>query len=159
HKGFAWMTITTEGFAAHGSQYETGIDAVAHMGRVLVELERLEREVMPQGEHHLLGRPSVHASLITGGLGLSTYPDQCVLKIEHPLLPDESPDDLLTLWHSVLEYVGADDHNFKASVRLDAERPGYEIERDAPVVQTLEAAFSAVTGNAPGVMGQYGWLD
>ncbi len=159
HKGFAWLTITTEGTAAHGSSYEEGVDAVAHMGRVLGELERLEHEVLPEREHPLLGRPSVHASLVKGGLGLTTYPDKCTLQIEHRLLPDESPDDLLTLWHSAMEYLAVSDHRFKASVQLDFERPGYEIERESPIVQTLEAAFNAVTGAAPEVMGQYGWLD
>lgn len=47
HKGFAWLTLTTEGRAAHGSLYETGVDAITHMGRLLAELDRLEREIFP----------------------------------------------------------------------------------------------------------------
>ena len=46
HKGFTWLTVETEGRAAHGSRYDEGVDAIAQMGRVLVALERLEREVL-----------------------------------------------------------------------------------------------------------------
>src|SRR5262249_28625395 len=137
HKGFAWLTITVEGLAAHGSAYDTGVDAITHMGRVLGEIERLEGEVFPPREHPLLGRPSVHASLISGGLGLSTYPDACRLQIEHRFLPDETAESVLGLWEAALGRLAAADPRFHASVKLDSSRPGYEIERDAPIVQNL----------------------
>src|SRR5205085_9954242 len=39
HKGFVWLDIETHGVAAHGSRPELGVDAIAKMGRVLVELD------------------------------------------------------------------------------------------------------------------------
>jgi acetylornithine deacetylase len=159
HKGFAWITLTTSGKAAHGSRYMEGVDAVAHMGRLLNELERLEREVLPQREHPLLGRASAHASLIKGGLGLSTYPDACVLQIEHRLLPDELAHQPIEIWEAAIACLSANDPGFKASVKLDFERPGYEIQRDAPVVQTVHQAFKSVLRREPAYIGQYAWLD
>jgi acetylornithine deacetylase len=44
-------------------------------------------------------------------------------------------------------------------VKLDFERPGYEIERDAPIVQTMHHAFSEVMQTEPPYMGMYAWLD
>ncbi|MCI0366345.1 MAG: M20/M25/M40 family metallo-hydrolase, partial [Phycisphaerales bacterium] len=76
HRGFAWLKIKTRGRAAHGSLFDEGIDAIAHMGRVLGALERMDAETLSKRSHPLLHRPSVHASLINGGLGLSTYPDE-----------------------------------------------------------------------------------
>ncbi len=43
HKGYMWLKVTTEGRAAHGSRFEEGVDANLRMGRVLSELEVLER--------------------------------------------------------------------------------------------------------------------
>ncbi len=159
HKGFAWYTITTYGKATHGSLYMEGVDAIVHMGRVIGEIERLERDVLPERHHPLLGRPSVHASLINGGLGLTTYPDRCSLQIEHRLLPDETALDVLGLWQSVLDYMAANVPDFRSEVKLDFDRPGYEIERGAAIVQALETAYVSVTGKTPEVMGQYAWLD
>ncbi|MBI5670732.1 MAG: ArgE/DapE family deacylase [Chloroflexi bacterium] len=159
HKGFAWLTLTTHGKAAHGSLYETGVDAIAHMGRVLGALERLNREILPQRQHALLGRASAHASLISGGLGLSTYPDRCTLQVEHRLLPDDTPEDVLELWHRLLGELQAADLQVSAEVKLDFTRPGYEINRDAPIVQALHHAYVPVMGAAPNYSGLYAWLD
>ncbi|MBK8020528.1 MAG: ArgE/DapE family deacylase [Chloroflexi bacterium] len=159
HKGFAWLTLHTQGRAAHGSLYNTGVDAIAHMGRLLAALERFEREVLPGRQHPLLGRPSVHASAISGGLGLSTYPDQCMMQVEHRLLPDETADSVLSLWHDEIDRLKAADSHFDASVRLELHRPGYGIERDAPIVTTLEESIRAETGDAPVFWGMPAWLD
>lgn len=159
HKGFAWLTITTYGTAAHGSRYDVGVDAVAHMGRVLNALERLNTVIFPRRDHPLLGRPSAHASLIHGGLGWSTYPDRCALQVEHRLLPDETAADVVELWEKLLGGLSAADPQFRAEVKLDFTRPGYEIERGAPVVGALHQAHLAVTGSEPEYSGLYAWLD
>lgn len=159
HKGFAWLTLTTYGRAAHGSAYSDGIDAIAHMGRVLNVMERMEREVFPKREHPLVGRPSVHASFIKGGLGLSTYPDQCTLEIERRLLPDETAQDALAEWERVFEQLADADARFMGRVELGANRGGYSIEQNAPIVTTLDAAYRQIMGAAPVYAGAKFWMD
>lgn len=159
HKGFAWLTLTTEGKAAHGSLYENGVDAITHMGRLLTELERLEHEVFPQREHPLVGRASAHASMIMGGLGLSTYPDRCRLEVEHRLLPDQPIEDVLRLWEDIIAARNAIDPSFNGKVEVDFTRPGYEIDRSAPIVQALAQSYRHVTGDEPVFSGMFAWLD
>src|SRR5579884_1677276 len=77
HKGFAWAEIVTKGRAAHGSRYWLGVDAIAHMGRVLVALEALGAELLARPPHRYVGPPSIHASLIGGGQELSSFPEEC----------------------------------------------------------------------------------
>jgi acetylornithine deacetylase len=89
HKGFVWSEIEVAGRAAHGSRPHLGLDAIVKMGAVLKELEGLDRSLA--GNHHpLLGRASVHASLIDGGAELSSYPAQCKLALERRTLPGET---------------------------------------------------------------------
>lgn len=159
HRGFAWLTITTYGRAAHGSLFDEGIDAVAHMGRVLGALEKMDAETLSKRRHPLLIRPSVHASVVEGGLGLSTYPDRCTLQIEHRLLPDERGENILALWHGALGKLSKEDPTFRAEVRLDFERPGYEIGEDAAIVRTVHDAFNDVMGRSPETSGMLAWLD
>jgi acetylornithine deacetylase len=66
HKGFEWVEIETEGRAAHGSRPRDGRDAILRMGRVLAELEALDRTVQGGRAHALVGPASLHASLIEG---------------------------------------------------------------------------------------------
>lgn len=159
HKGFAWLTLTTYGKAAHGSRYTEGVDAITHMQHLLKMITTLEEKVFVDDLHPLLGRNSVHASLISGGLGLSTYPDQCNLQVEHRYLPDLHAAEIVQLWQDEIDDLTKSIAGFKASVRLDFERPGYEIEQDAPIVQTVHQAFSQVMGTEPRYMGMYAWLD
>ena len=54
----------------------------------------MDDEELPTRRHALLGRPSVHASLISGGTGMSTYPDACTVRIERRTIPGESPESV-----------------------------------------------------------------
>jgi len=153
HKGFAWARFETAGRAAHGSDYGHGRDAIAAMGDVLVELRRLETNRLPQHQHPLLGRASVHASLITGGEGLSTYPSRCVLEVERRTLPGETAAEIEAEMREVLERAG------EGTVELVFFRPAYEIAPDAPVVTALASAASRVLGARPKLVGMAPWMD
>ena len=144
HKGFAWLTLETAGRAAHGSLYDRGVDAVAHMGRLLGAMETLDREVLPGRTHRLLGRPSVHAGTIAGGTGVSIYPDGCTLRVEHRLLPDEDGDTALGYWREIIARLSADDPAFQATATLDFYRPGYALAPDAPIAQAVAGAHEAI---------------
>ena len=77
HRGFVWVDIETAGRAAHGSRPRLGIDAIAKMGKALVALEALDRQMRARPSHDLLGSGSLHASLISGGEEISMYPAHC----------------------------------------------------------------------------------
>jgi acetylornithine deacetylase len=159
HKGFVWARVRTEGRAAHGSDHARGIDAIAHMGRVLAALERLDRDVLPRVAHPLLGRASVHASLIQGGEGLSTYPPACTLDLERRTLPAEMPEGVRRELTELLREAAAGDPAFRAAVEVIGSRPGLEVPRDAAVVRALRGACRRVTGRDAEDTGVAYWCD
>ncbi|MEO8608414.1 MAG: ArgE/DapE family deacylase [Chloroflexota bacterium] len=157
HKGFLWLTLITYGKAAHGSLYSEGVDAVAQMGYLLRELDTFNANA--RVTHPLLERASAHASFINGGIGLSTYPDQCKLQIEHRMLPDDTPESVISYWENAIERLSQEVPNFSATVKNDFHRPGYEIDKNATIVQTMVAASRSVLGDKTGYSGMFGWLD
>ncbi len=159
HKGFAWVQFETAGVAAHGSRYDEGRDAIAAMGSVLVELRRLETMRLPQHRHPLLGRASVHASLIEGGEGLSTYPSRSVLRVERRTLPGEMAADIEAEMREVLQRAVGADAVAEGKVGVFFFRPAYEIEPHAPVVLALSAAGQRVLGAPLRVIGLSPWMD
>jgi acetylornithine deacetylase len=159
HRGFAWLEITTHGRAEHGSLYDLGVDAISQMGQVLKVIQELEVDIYPRKIHPRLGRSSVHASLIEGGLGLSTYPDHCSLKIEHRLLPGESAEDVLDLWHARLAELSQQDEHFRADVKLLLERPAFESSPTAPIVTALAETLRQTADIEPHISGMLAWLD
>jgi acetylornithine deacetylase len=159
HKGFVWLTIETEGRAAHGSKPDLGIDAIAHMGRLLVEIEGLGRRLGAEEGHRLLGTGSVHASLIEGGRELSSYPDRCRLQIERRTIPGETPDLVREQVVALIEGLRAHDQNFIATCDLDFWRDPFEVADDEAIVQALGRASTEVIGAIPEIYGDTPWMD
>lgn len=127
HKGFQWIEIETRGRAAHGSRPHDGRDAILRMGRVLSRLESLDRQLQTQPAHPLLGTASLHASIIAGGVELSSYPDRCNLRMERRTLPGETPSVGLQETLAILDRLRRDDWEFEAEARLVFGREAYEI--------------------------------
>jgi acetylornithine deacetylase len=158
HKGFVWCTITVHGRAAHGSAYTVGVDAIRHAGHVLAALDHLDHVVLAANTHPLLGRGSVHASFIEGGIGMSTYPDRCVIRLERRTLPGVSDDLVRAQLQAVLDDVAARVPDFRAELAIDTSRPPSDLELAHPLVTTLQEA-TAATGAAAPVTGVTYWSD
>ena len=159
HKGFAWATVEISGRAAHGSNYEEGVDAIAKMGRLLVELENLGAHYLRSDGHPLVGKPSIHASLIQGGRELSTYPDHCKLQLERRTLPGEDPAGIAQEMDRICSRLRDADPEFQYKIAVDFTRDAYEVESSDPVVRALGRSWEKVTGTKPEYAGSSGWLD
>ena len=158
HRGFVWIEIQFTGRAAHGSRYDIGIDAIRHAGLVLTELDNLDAGPLRSKSHKLLGRGSLHASTISGGIGMSTYPDRCVLSVERRTIPGETAEDALREVHEACKRVRARRPELSAAVRLIAAQAPSDVSTDAPVVQMLERALARAGMPAP-VEGLSAWTD
>ena len=158
HRGFAWLTLTVRGRAAHGSRYDIGVDAIRGAALVLAELDRHEREVLVGRTHALLGHASLHASLIEGGIGMSTYPDRCIVRIERRTVPGESAAMAVNEVEEACARVRAARPEMEATVALDFGQPPSDVAADAPIVRALARAIEA-TGETPRIEGLSAWTD
>ncbi|MBL8045081.1 MAG: ArgE/DapE family deacylase [Anaerolineales bacterium] len=138
HKGFVWLEVETHGVAAHGSRPDLGVDAIAQMGRVLVEVENLAHALKTKPAHPRLGHGSLHASLIQGGQELSSYPERCVLSIERRTLPGETAETVQAEFEAVLEKLSRADTTFKAEARLGVARSPLETPEEAEIVRVVQ---------------------
>lgn len=141
HRGFVWLEVEITGRAAHGSRWDIGVDAIRHAGLLLAELDRVDSEVLPQREHPLLGRGSLHASLISGGAGLSTYPERCVIGLERRTIPGETEAQVTAEFETACAVVKARRPSFVAQVRPIASQGPSDVSVDAPIVLALGDAL------------------
>ena len=158
HKGFVWITVTTHGRAAHGSRWDIGIDAIRHAGHVLAELDHLDADELPRRSHPLLGRPSVHASLIEGGSGMSTYPDRCTLKIERRTLPGETTAAVRAEIDAACARIRSRRPDFRADVVVELSQQPSDVSPDSPIVKALSDALVAESLPVR-VEGMSAWTD
>jgi acetylornithine deacetylase len=158
HRGFAWFDVELRGKAAHGSRYDVGVDAITHAGLLLTELDRLERTRESGPTHPLLGRGSLHASKIEGGVGMSTYPERCSLAIERRTIPGESVEKATREITDACARVKSNRPEFDARVTLSTAQLPSDVPVDAPVVRRLVGAVER-EGIPVSIEGLSAWTD
>ena len=158
HRGFVWLDLEVAGRAAHGSRWDIGVDAIRHAGLLLAELDRIDSDVLPAREHPLLGRASLHASLIQGGTGYSTYPDRCTIGIERRTIPGETVEDMAAEMERACQTVKSRRPSFRASVKVAGAQGPSDVRVDAPIVLALGEALREA-GEPMQVEGMSAWTD
>jgi acetylornithine deacetylase len=147
HKGFVAFEVETRGRAAHGSRPDLGMDAIAHMGHVLVRLEELDRGLRARPTHRLLGSGSLHASIVSGGQEYSSYPERCVLQAERRTIPGE------TVAHVEEELRGLLG-DLDGEARVVFSREPFEAREDEPLVDLVRRH-----AGDPEIVGVPFWAD
>lgn len=158
HKGFVWLELETQGAAAHGS-IPGAVDAITNMGQLLVELGALNARLLAGPADPLLGTGSIHASLISGGQELSSYPQRCVLAVERRTMPGETPAQAEGELRAIVERCAAADPQLRAVVRRGVDRPPMQTSADAPIPALIRRHAAALLGRPIAVSGVPYWTD
>ena len=159
HRGSLWLEIETHGVAAHGSRPDLGVDAIAKMGRVLVEIEQLGQRLLANPTHPLLQSGSLHASLISGGQELSSYPQRCVLAVERRTIPGETAAAVAAEFQQLLDKIAASDPTFRVTLRPGLFLTPMETSADSLIAQLVSQSATSVIGQTPEIMGVPYWTD
>jgi acetylornithine deacetylase len=158
HKGFVWLEVETQGAAAHGS-IPGAPDAILQMGPLLVELDALNRRLLADPCHPLLGSGSLHASLIGGGQELSSYPERCLLQLERRTLPGETADTVQAEIATIVRDLEAADPTLRVALRRGVVREPMETPTDAPVPALVRRLGAELLGREIAVRGVHYWTD
>jgi acetylornithine deacetylase len=159
HKGYLWIEVEIAGRAAHGSKFDLGIDANMKMGAFLHELATLERELRARPPHPLVGPPSLHAAMLSGGSGLSTYAAQSTVKIERRTIPGETEVQAVGQIQGIVDRLAESDRDFHATVRTFFVRDPFEVAPSAAIVKAVDSAAKKVLRRSPTHMGDTPWMD
>ncbi|MFK0002704.1 ArgE/DapE family deacylase [Paenarthrobacter sp. NPDC090522] len=159
HGGFVWFDVTIHGIASHGSLPDKGIDAIVKAGPFLAAVGQLARRLSEGQAHDLIGPGSIHASLITGGEELSSYPAECRIALERRTVPGETADQAEEELREILNDLAVNDPDFRFSIDRTMERSPFEIPVDSAIASLVSSACEAVTGRRPTVYGKRGWTD
>ncbi len=159
HKGFVWFDVVVEGRAAHGSRPEEGIDAIAKAGKFLVALDDYQQRLAAGRQVPLLGAGSVHASLISGGQDMASYPARCTIRLERRMIPGETPASVSGDLQAMIVRIAAADPQFRAGLSQGLARAPLQDPGSSPIVECLRAAAEARLSRVPGRVGMAGWTD
>jgi acetylornithine deacetylase len=158
HRGFVWADLTVRGVAAHGSQYDLGVDAITHAALIVAALDQHQRDILTTRHHPLLGRGSLHASTIHGGTGYSTYPDQCTVQIERRTLPGETAASVRAELEAAVDTVRSVYPESDVAIQITAAHDGSDVSPGAPIVRALDGALRAEALPVQ-IAGMQAWTD
>ena len=159
HKGYLWIEVQIAGRAAHGSRFELGIDANMKMGHFLHALSELERDLRTRPPHPLVGPPSLHAAMLQGGSGLSTYAPLSTVQIERRTIPGETAEQAVAEIEAITGRLAAGDPDFRTTVKPFFVREPFEVAEGAAIVKVVDRAALKVRGSFPKHVGDTPWMD
>lgn len=145
-RGGAWVTAIARGRAAHGSTPHLGVNAITSMARLLLRLP----EVLPDREHHLVGRPSVNAAIVTGGSAPNVVPDRCEVDVDRRLVPGEtSAREVLEPFERLAAELRREHPEVELEFRLREWTDAAESPADSDLARVCREAVRAETGSVP----------
>jgi acetylornithine deacetylase len=159
HRGFSVFEVEFEGKASHTSQPAEGVNALAHMGRLLAAVESHDGELRRRKPHPLLAHGSLQAVLAQGGHELFTTPSAAAVTVERRTLPGESGACARAELDSLLATLRRDDPTVQATVRSLVEREPFETADGSRIEAVLTDAIREVRGRDPQRLGAPYWTD
>ncbi len=158
HKGKAMARIELHGRAAHSSVPADGVNAVAHMGRLITGLTALADELTlgPLDDAFRAAHCTVGIGPVNGGVAVNIVPEHCTLEVELRTIPAIDPDALMGGVHALAEQTGermrAEHPDCEVTVRRLGGYPALapaDADATAPVAAALSAALAGVAEEAP----------
>ena len=133
-KGVLRWRIHVQGRAAHSSRPDLGINAIAHMARIVLAFED-DAHRQQHRSHPLLGPATCNVGVIHGGVQVNFVPDSCAIEIDRRLLPGETVSEVLRHYQELLDDLSRRFPDFHARM----EEPmltdeALETPQDAPIV-------------------------
>ncbi len=140
-KGALWVEVIFRGRTAHGSMPHLGANAVSAAAEFLY---RWEQEYVTLGaEHPLLGKPTITAGAMNGGVKINVIPDSCVLQLDMRTVPPLTHAVVLQQLETLAATVCAGRPGNSWSRVLLSDRPSVSCPADSSLAAALSHAVAA----------------
>lgn len=163
-RGAMRVRVDVYGKMAHGAISWSGINPNWRMARLIVELEKLEKEEQARlGEDPYLKWPSITPTIlqapVKGDAQINVIPDHCMMTLDIRTVPRQDHDELMGKIHEIIDKLKAEDPDFNVELTMLDNRPATATEKDDPVVQAIYEAVQSITGEEPIYNGVPGATD
>lgn len=163
-RGAMRIQVDVYGKMAHGAISWSGINPNWRMARLIVELEKLEKEEQVRlAEDPYLKWPSITPTIlrapVKGDAQINVIPDHCMMTLDIRTVPDQDHDELLNKINEIITRLKEVDPDFKVDLTILDNRPSTLTQKDNPVVKAVYDAVHSVTGEEPIYNGVPGATD
>jgi acetylornithine deacetylase len=162
HRGYAVVKVGLRGRAAHSSQPEHGVDALAALGGLLVAVAERDRGLRQAPPHPLLAHGSLMSTVARGGSAPFMIAAQAEALIERRTLPGEDAAAALSEVRALVDTVAAGVPGLGSTVELVLARDAWQADARGPAAELmdlLEAELPAAQAAPPARTGAPYWME
>ncbi|MGG3006788.1 ArgE/DapE family deacylase [Geobacillus stearothermophilus] len=155
HNGCLHLEIRIKGKSAHAAAPYTGHDAIEAMTGVLQALYDYRR-TLDQKRSSVPGieSPTLVVGLISGGINTNVVPDQCTIRIDRRLIPEEDGEQVEMEIRELVEQVVKRYEGIRAEFeRILLAKSFKPTPVDSPLIQTLMANWKEIMDGEPEIHG------
>ncbi|GFN33624.1 M20/M25/M40 family metallo-hydrolase [Paenibacillus xylaniclasticus] len=148
HNGCLHLEVRVKGRSAHAAIPDTGADALEAMNRLLTDLYEYRSVLMEkQSEVPGIGCPTLNIGLISGGINTNVVPDECTIRLDRRIIPDEDPllveRELIERIEAVIEPLSDISVDTR---RVLLARPFGPVDLSSPLIGALKQNWSDIMG-------------
>ncbi len=143
------MEFSVPGFACHGSEFESGTNAI---DKAMALVQSLAKTFRGRRHHPLLGESGFNLMALEGGSDALRVPDECRVVIDLRMFPGDDSDQLISRIQQIAAMHDARPHVRDVSA-------GFEVPKDSPIVRLVTEAYRSVTGEDAKLAGMKSWTD
>jgi acetylornithine deacetylase/succinyl-diaminopimelate desuccinylase family protein len=164
HKGVVWGEAIFEGKSVHGSVPDKGINAIYKASQWI---QKIMTDYIPdinKREHPLLGKPTINIGEINGGTRPVIVPNQCVVRFEQRLLPNEKEEQVINNLQVLINELAENDLQMKGTVKelpvfQGVPHRALEADPESFLVKTLCQAYEKEFSMPTKPIGLEFWTD
>ena len=146
HNGCLHFEIKTTGKSAHAALPHTGIDAIEATTKIVNGLYEY-RKKLAEKKSTIPGIdfPTLNVGLISGGINTNVVPDECTIRVDRRLIPEEDFVEAETEFRELVHQAVSDIPGIEIEIRkiLHAKSFG-PVPENTPVVQALAANWQSI---------------
>ncbi len=163
HRGYAVIEVEFTGIPAHSAQPELGVNAVAHVGRLLTAVAARGAELASEPGHPIAGCGSMMATVVSGGSSPFLIPATASAVIERRTVPGEPLNSGFAEVQSILDEIKREDPTVQATASVTLCRDAWQfdgsVEAGAALAGALAGALDATAGRAPAQVAFPYWME
>ncbi|MEZ5116541.1 MAG: M20/M25/M40 family metallo-hydrolase [Candidatus Nanopelagicales bacterium] len=162
HRGYALVRATIRGRGAHTSRPEEGVDAIAHLGRLLAAVREHDDALHKVPPYPLLGHGSLLVSVARGGSAPFTIAAEAEALVERRTLPGEPVDVAVREVRQLLRDINDAEPLARAEAQEVLARDAWEADSTGAAEELmglLRSALPRAGAGAPSHVGAPYWME
>jgi succinyl-diaminopimelate desuccinylase len=152
-KGHLKVKVFSKGLQAHAMNPHKGVNAINHLSRFLLELEKYE---FKYEAHDLLDPPTLNVGIIEGGTVINSVPNEANAYLDIRYLPSQNVDDILNDFRNIVKKLQKEHKNLDIEIILESVSNPIALDPNNLVISTIKEEAKKFHGKDVKITGMGG---